>query len=190
MERHHGRKFQTTKKGGETIKMNKDDLIIVIENANNIFEEIKKKYDLIKDYLVFSSPYGQCEITSSMQTIAEEFPEMVRDSIHKKKACELIQGIRKLKQEIDRVYAAKSKSDLKKKMDSDVTSLAQIAENLEVMEDTFVEIRFNALDYNIVDELRKDPIISLKHTPQTKASIRIVLGTLDELKRTINSKGT
>jgi hypothetical protein len=55
------------------------------------------------------------------------------------------------------------------------------------MEDTFVEIRFKALDYNIIDELRKDPIISLKHTPQTKASIRIVLGTLDELKR-INSK--
>ena len=170
--------------------MNKDDLNIVIENANNIFEEIKKKYDLIKDYLVFSSPYGQCEITSSMQTIAEEFPEMVHDSIHKKKACELIQGIRRLKQEIDRAYAAKSKSDLKIRMDNDVKSLAQIAENLEVMEDTFVEIRFNALDFNIVDELRKDPLISLKHTPQTTASIRIVIGTLDELKQVINTKRT
>ena len=137
---------------------------------------------------MFSSPYGQCEVTSSIQTIVEEFPEMVHDSIHKEKACELIQGILKLKQEMDRTYAAKSKSDLKKRMDNDVKSLAQIAENFEVMEDTFVEIRFNALNYNIIDELRKDPIISLKHTPQTRASIRIVIGTLDELKRVINGK--
>ena len=40
---------------------------------------------------MFSSPYGQCEITSSMRTIAEEFPEMVHDSIYKKEACELVQ---------------------------------------------------------------------------------------------------
>jgi len=171
------------------MNMNKDDLNTVIENANNIFVVIKKKYDLIKDYLIFSLPYGQCEITSSMQAIAEEFPEMVHDSIHKKRACELIQGIHKLKEEIDHTFAAKSKSDLKKKMDNDVKSLAQIAENLEVMEDTFVEIRFKAPDYNIIDKLRKDPIIYLKHTPQTRASIRIVLGTLDELRQVVNTEG-
>ena len=147
----------------------------------------KKDYD---EYLVFSSPYGQCEITSSMRMIAEEFPEMVNDSIHKTKACELVQDIRKLREEIARTFVAKSKDDLRKKMDNYEKSLAQIAENLEVMEDTFVEIRFNALDYNIIDELREDPIISLKHTPQSGASIRIVIGTLDELKQVINTKRT
>ena len=175
--------------------MNKDDLKTVIENANVIFEEITNKYNLMRkkdydEYLVFSSPYGQCEITSSMRMIAEEFPEMVNDSIHKTKACELVQDIRKLREEIARTFVAKSKDDLRKKMDNYEKSLAQIAENLEVMEDTFVEIRFNALDYNIIDELREDPIISLKHTPQSGASIRIVIGTLDELKRVVNTKGT
>ena len=175
--------------------MNKDDLNTAIENAKSIFEEITNKYNLMKkkdydEYLVFSSPYGQCEITSSMRMIAEEFPEMVNDSIHKTKACELVQDIRKLREEIARTFVAKSKDDLRKKMDNYEKSLAQIAENLEVMEDTFVEIRFNALDYNIIDELREDPIISLKHTPQSGASIRIVIGTLDELKQVINTKRT
>ena len=163
--------------------MNKHDLSTAIENVNCIFEEIKKKYAGIKGDLVFSSPYGQCGITSSMQTIAEEFPEMLHDSIHKKKACELVQNIRGIRKEIDQTFTAKSKSDLKKKMDNDEKSLKQAAENLEAMEDTFVEIRFKALNYNIIDQLRRDPIISLKHTPQTRASIRIVFGTLDELKR-------
>jgi len=175
--------------------LNKDDLNTAIENAKSIFEEITNKYNLMKkkdydEYLVFSSPYGQCEITSSMRMIAEEFPEMVNDSIHKTKACELVQDIRKLREEIARTFVAKSKDDLRKKMDNYEKSLAQIAENLEVMEDTFVEIRFNALDYNIIDELREDPIISLKHTPQSGASIRIVIGTLDELKQVINTKRT
>ena len=125
-----------------------------------------------------------------MQTILEEFPEMVHDSIHKKRACELIQNIRDLRKEIDRTFVPKSKIDLNKKMDNDVKSLEQVAENLEVMEDTFVEIRFKSLDYNIIDELRKDPIISLKHTPQTRSSIRIVIGTIDELKRVISTKRT
>jgi uncharacterized coiled-coil DUF342 family protein len=172
--------------------MNKDDLNTVIENANRIFEEIRDKYNLIretderyeklKEYLVFSSPYGQCEITSRMRTVAEEFPEMVHDSIYKKEACELVRGIRKLRKEIADTFVRKAKDDLRKKMDEYEKSLAPIAENLEVMEDTFVEIRFMCLDFNIVDELQKDPIISLKHTPQTRTSIRIVFGTLAELK--------
>jgi len=175
--------------------MRKDDLNIVIKNANNIFEDIRNKYNLIrktderyerlKEYLVFSSPHGQCEITSNMSTIMEEFPEMVYDSIYKKKACELVKIIRGLREKIEHTYVRKAKDDLRKKMDDHLKRLRQLAENpeVEVKEDTFVEIRFNALDYNIVDELRRDPIISLKHTPQTRASIRIVIGTLDELKR-------
>jgi hypothetical protein len=170
--------------------MNKDDLNTVIENANSIFEEIRKKHTGINGYLVFSSPYGQCEITSSISTIMEEFPEMVYDSIYKKKACEVVQGILKLREKIAHTFVRKAKDDLGKKMDDHLKNLRQLAENseVEVMEDTFVEIRFNVLDYKIIDELRKDPIISLKHTPQSRASIRIVLGTLDELKRTDQEK--
>jgi len=160
--------------------MNKADLINSIEKAQRIFEEIKKKYKGIKAYLVFSSPLGQCEMTSNMQTILEEYPEMVQDSIHKKKASELIQNIRNLKQATDRTFAAKSKSDLNKEMDRTIKELVQISENLGVKDDVFIEIRFSALDYNIIDELRKDSLISLKYTPQTRASIRIVLGKISD----------
>ena len=173
--------------------MKQEELAVVIKSANSIFERIKAKYPSIKEwYLVFSSPHGQCDINSSMSAIMEEFPEMVYDSIHKKKACELVRIIRGLREEIEHTYVRKAKDDLRKKMDDHLERLRQLAENpeVEVKEDTFVEIRFNALDYNIIDELRKDPIISLKHTPQTRVSIRIVLGTLDELKQAVDTKST
>lgn len=37
---------------------------------------------------------------------------------------------------------------------------------------------------------KKYPTILLKHMPQARASTRIVLGTLDELKQVINIKRT
>ena len=41
-----------------------------------------------------------------------------------------------------------------------------------------VEIRFNDLNYNLVWKLQVDDLIDRNLTPQTKASIQIVLGTL------------
>lgn len=42
----------------------------------------------------------------------------------------------------------------------------------------FVEIRFGNLDYDIIDQLRADELVNRDLTPKTKASIRIVLGTV------------
>jgi hypothetical protein len=41
-----------------------------------------------------------------------------------------------------------------------------------------VEIRFNDLTYDLVWKLQKDDLVDRDLTPQTKASICIVLGTL------------
>ena len=57
-------------------------------------------------------------------------------------------------------------------------------DKVELRDDTFVEIRFDEKKANLslIDELRKDELVSREHTPQTKASIRIVLGTLRDLQ--------
>ena len=52
-----------------------------------------------------------------------------------------------------------------------------------VKKDTFIELRFARQNLEQIFEMQKDPLVSQKDTPQTKASIRIVLGTLDELYR-------
>jgi hypothetical protein len=51
---------------------------------------------------------------------------------------------------------------------------------LDIKEDTFIEIRFAQPNLDLIFEMQKDPLVSQKHTPQTQASIRIVLGTLGE----------
>lgn len=115
--------------------------------------------------MVFSSPYGQCEVTFDVKQILSEFAKMIVDSIDKGKALELIETKKLLK-------------DGGKEKDSESKSVNRILDNLELQNDSFIEIRFKELNYDIIFEMQKDPLVSQKHTPQTKASIRIVLVTL------------
>lgn len=54
----------------------------------------------------------------------------------------------------------------------------EFAETLEFDGVTEVEIRFSNLDYDLIWKLQADELVDRKLTPQTKASIRIVIGTL------------
>jgi hypothetical protein len=62
--------------------------------------------------------------------------------------------------------------------------LSQMIDELVLRDNTFVEIRFDEKKVNLllIYELQKDELVSRVHTPQTKASIRIVLGTLRDLQ--------
>ena len=42
------------------------DLKIVENNSTAIFEKIKGKYPNLEGYLVYSSPHGQCNLTTDL----------------------------------------------------------------------------------------------------------------------------
>jgi len=136
--------------------MNIEKLENVVENSNTVFKKIKEKHNTLSGYLVFSSPNGQCELTDNMEKILSEFPDMVHDSKVKNEAISLINK----KLSIEQMLTKKE---------------------LDIKEDTFIEIRFAQPNLDLIFAMQKDPLVSQKHTPQTQASIRIVLGTLGEL---------
>jgi len=53
---------------------------------------------------------------------------------------------------------------------------------------TQVEIRFNDLKYDLIWKLQADNLVDRNLTPQTKASIQIVLGTLAQFAGTHHEK--
>ena len=146
-----------------------DQLVIVMERAKQIMNAISGKYGKRKDYLVFSSRYGQCELTSDVKKILSDFPAMIVDTPHKERALEFIK--------------AGKNSEGKEKDNHSVQANAErsLLGKLEFRGDTFVEIRFTDRKLESIFEMQKDPLVSQEHTPQTRASIRIVLGTLEEL---------
>ena len=163
--------------------MNLSELETAVEKSTSLFKKLKDKYKSLFGYLVFSSPYGQCELTNNMADILNYFPRMITDSKQKDKGLQLLQKINDIEAENKKSSGnPKSTEKLRQQLD-------EIVKNLEVNEDTLIEIRFKGIDYNMITELQKDELVSQEYTPQTKASIRIVLGTIKNLQRQTNIDG-
>ncbi len=162
--------------------MNTTELKIVIDNATALFAALKEKYPKLAGYLVYSSPHGQCNLTTDLFEILKAFPAMIVDSRRKEKTMALVQSIVSLeKEKKDNVNAKDTVAEKIKQLKND---LSQMIDELVLRDDTFVEIRFDEKKVNLplIYELQKDELVSRMHTPQTKASIRIVLGTLRDLQ--------
>lgn len=160
--------------------MNIRELKGVVEKSYAIFNKLKKKYPDLDGYLVFSSPYGQCELTTNAYEILNSFPQMIADDSrrYKEKSLMLLKDIAKIELKI------KKNTERQKPIDNLMLQLNEFTSNLEICDDIFVEIRFNhKADYHLIHKLQKDETIFHKHTTQTKASIRIVLGTVLGLKQ-------
>jgi hypothetical protein len=162
--------------------MTKSELTAVLEKASGIFKELMSYYPGLKGYLVFSSPYGQCVLTSDLKEILKDFPEMIHDSIDKKRGIELIGKIQDFETDKKDSYSLKMRDEITKKIVKAQHDLELVLDKLDVQEDIFIEIRFSNPLPDLIFKMQKDPLVSQEHTPQTNASIQIVLGTLGEIK--------
>lgn len=161
--------------------MKTEDFITATYKAKNTFTEIMANYPGLKAYLVLSSLLGQCELTNDPVQILEEFPAMISESEFKDKGSKLLETLQGLRVELKDVYGGDIKSEIQKKIEKTSQLLNADLQKIEFIEGTFIEIRFKTPLLDLIFKMQKDPLVSQLHTPQTQASIRIVLGTLIEL---------
>lgn len=150
--------------------LNYDQLQVAVAAARRQFELLKKKYPNLKAHLVLSSPGGQIEIDSSPAHILDHFPAMIMDDANKAQALKLNEP---LKLEIATGAEA---AHLKKQLD-------QLSPKFKYDGTCQIEIRGSDLKYDLIWKLQTDDLVDRRLTPQTKASIRIVLGTLAHFER-------
>lgn len=148
-----------------SLRMQAKDLKIVRERAQARFAAIQSKYPELDGYLVLSSRFGQSELHNSVQKIFVGFNRMFIDSPQKNRTLELCEQRRCLDRD-------------KKNTDQIDGENKTLISELEISEETQVEIRFGALKYELVWQLQNDELVDLKLTPQTRASIQIVLGRI------------
>jgi len=167
--------------------MTKEDLITAIDKAKTAFKTMMDndpELQGLKGYLVLSSPHGQFQITDDpLETlhILKEFPTMVSESEFKNKGIDLIEPIQGLEAELKNAAWRKTKAEIQKKIENASNLLSANLQKIEFKEDTFIEIRFQRPILDLIFKMQKNPFVSQVHTPQTKASIRIVLCTLGEI---------
>ena len=153
--------------------LNLEQLKAAVAAARHQFGLIREKYPELKACLVLSLPGGQTEIGSSPAQILNEFPAMVIDDDNKTAALDLQSSLERLE------WKDKNSPEIQKLK----KQLDQIASRFNFDEKCQVEIRFHDLNYDLVWKLQLDVLVDRSLTPQTKASIRIVLGTLGQFKK-------
>jgi hypothetical protein len=163
---------------------NLDQLQVAVAAAKRQFDLLGKKYPGLKarlpnrppaSFLVVSLPGGQTGIDSSPVDILSELPAMAIDDRTKTSALDLLSRLKTLESEAP---ASPDTERLRKQLN-------QLAAQLKYDENCQVEIRFNHLSYELIGNLQADDLVDRNLTPRTKASIRIVLGTLAHFERTI-----
>ena len=154
--------------------LNHDQFQAAIAAARQQFALIRKKYPELKAYLVLSLPRGQTRIDNSTGKILSEFPTIIMDGGVKTATQKAIEAL-----ESQTTLDAKAKR-LKKCLEEKVDALC---DKLKYDERCRVEIRFDDLNYALVSQLQADDLVDRSLTPQTMASIRIVLGTLAQFER-------
>ena len=131
----------------------------IVTLAQQRFASLKNKYPYLQGYLVFAAHGRQTRADNSLDEIFKEFPAMFVPDENFFNLSQLIPTIRNKEQQkkAHKLYA-------KLKFNTNVN----------------IEIRFNKLNYELIKKLQQDPLVNQKLTPQTAASIRIVLGTIAE----------
>ncbi len=179
--------------------INAKDLPKIVLAAQKRFHQLEIKYPELEAYLVFSSQYGQTSINSSTEAILQEFPKMLVDDQSRKLAFRKIPIISsnsmnlsvqesrlpsKWMRSENRMSALKRKiAVLERKMERDKLALRELLARVEIVPDVNIEIRFSQLKYKLVWHLQKDELVDRELTPQSRASIRIVLGGLGEFSK-------
>lgn len=166
------------------IRLKSNDLQKVETASREIMKKLKAKYPGLDAYLVYSTRLGQANLGSAAREIFSAFPAMFCDSIPKSTALNISQE----RKEIEKILEGKKeKEDLKgldklKKTARDLdTQLSELVSDLEIDPNVQVELRFGTLDYDLIFALQGDELIDETLTPQTRSSIRIVLGPIGKL---------
>ena len=148
-----------------------DGLEAAVAASREILAKLQSEYPDMRAYLVLAHHGQQTELTSNPIQILDDCDQMVATDEAKRDALPLLAEMKRLE-----TAGANQKAvqDISRK-------LTARGKELRFLPEIQIEIRFHVLRYALVWALQNNPLIDRELTPQTKASIRIVLGNLANL---------
>ena len=157
-------------------RLNSGQLEQAVAAANRHFSLIRQKYPHLRAHLVISLLGDQTAINSSLERMTAEYPALIANG-HAKN---LMLGF------LNEPLPEKSTEAQKKTWK---VRFHRLANDLEFDGNAQVAIVFHELDYDLIWKLQADELVDRQLTPQTKAFIRIVLGTVDHFARLSSTEG-
>lgn len=129
--------------------------------------------------LVITSGYGQSELTTDGFALFDRVASMFTNSTERKELLILFDTYKNL---------LRRNSDLKSPYIKEIANQLQdrvrvLLDTAEIIETSQINLIFGELDYELISKLQVDSLVDRTLTPQTGASIKICLGSLQQLRR-------
>lgn len=154
------------------------DLTTPFANARTIFQRLKFKYPTLDAQLVVTSGYGQSELTTDGFVLFNRVASMFTNSMDRKELLILFDTYK----EVQRRNADLKSAYLKGLISQLHDRIQDLLRTAEIIESSQIQLRFGELDYELIAKLQVDPLVDRILTPQTGASIKISLGSLQQLR--------
>lgn len=149
------------------------ELSFSVQTGREQFAAIAARYPELKPYLVMCYHGTQIDIPNNPLSVLIQGPRMVADDHSKQAAIELLQRLDNAR--------IKFRDELERQLNA-------LSKEFRFVSDITFEIRFERLVYESIWWMQLDSAIDKERTPQSKASIRIVLCHLRDLPRRPENK--
>lgn len=156
------------------------EIELAAARAQDVLKRLREEHPKLKAYLVFAHRTQQTDLTTNPHEILVQCGDMVVANAAKQQALNLIS-------EKKRLEASGASAGAIHRLSTDLTDRLK---TLHFAPDAQIEIRFHELSYELIWALQAHHLVDRTLTPQTKASIRIVLGTLDTLSKAVGRPTT
>ena len=145
--------------------------------SNGIFAKLQSEYPDMRAYLVLAHRCRQTELTSNPIRILEDGESMIVSDDIKREALRLLLEKRRME----------SAAASEKAIQPVIKALAAWGRDLRFVPEIQIAIQFHVLRYALGGALQSNPSVDRELTPQTRASMRIMIGILDHLSRTVRT---
>lgn len=157
----------------EVVLIGLEGLETAVAAGKDIIVQLKGECPDLEAYLVLAHRGQQCDLTTNPIHVLENADQMVADDIAKRDVLRLLVDMKRLE----------STGANKRDLPAVQKALLARGRDLRFLPEVQIEIRFHTLRYSLVWALQANPLVDRELTPQTQASIQIVLGNLAGLGR-------
>lgn len=173
------------------------DIGFITNHAKEIFKKLKENHSGPRSYLVYSSRFGQGGLKSGIDLLSE-FPEMFLPETIVQKIAEKLKDKERVGKQLTTktddagrkmrelngkfsTHDEKEISVLKTNIKLIENDINELLPGLTVKDDVFVEIRFEQLNFEFIQKLKEDPLVSQEYTIREGRSIKVVLFRVNDV---------
>lgn len=157
----------------EILDIDLEALRLASGKAAKLAGDLRKEYPTLKPYLVLTIKGAYVNADSPLESMLREVPELFVSNDAKTAI------LKHLQKTAPAGLLKKGNEDkLKRWVAAWKRKFEELSADLRLVPDSLFEIRFGHLDYEEIWRMQKDEQVDAVRTPRTKASIRIVLGSL------------